>query len=213
MNTGRVLLTVLILALLTAPGFSKEKDIKTASALGFDFGISKKRALEIIRSQNRKVLEDTVDSKNIRTIVVEGAFIDLPADVNNSDVKTNLEFYDNELMDSSLVFKSGNASEQAKLKDELSKFLTSLYGEPKGREEVLYFTTWTWHAPDMSVILTVDPDSAITRVEYSYKPINETMRDEEYKKALEGERPSPADQMFKDGNYSMPTDYKDRYQP
>jgi hypothetical protein len=207
MNTGRVFLAVLILAFLTASSLSEERDAKSASALGFNFGISKKRALEIIKSQNKKVLENTVDSKNIRTIVVEGAFINLPADVNNSDVKTNLEFYDNELMDSSLVFKSGDPSEQTKLKDELSKFLAGLYGEPKGKEEVLHFTTWTWHVPDMSVVLTVDPDSIITKVECTYKPINKTMKDEEYKKELEGERPGPVDQML-DGKYSRPKDYQ-----
>ncbi|MGE5446001.1 MAG: hypothetical protein ACM3SR_15650, partial [Ignavibacteriales bacterium] len=76
------------------------------------------------------------------------------------------------------------------------------------KEEVLHFTTWTWHVPDMSVVLTVDPDSIITKVECTYKPINETMKDEEYKKEQEGERLSPADQMFKDGTYSRPTEYR-----
>lgn len=208
MNTAKVFLAILILAFFAASGFSKEKDIKNVSALGFDFGISKKRALEIIKSQNKKILEDTVDSKNIRTVVVEGAFIDLPADVNHSYVKTNLEFYDNELMASSLVLKSGDQLEQAKLKDELSKFLTGLYGEPKEKEDMLHLTAWTWYVPDMAVVLSVNPDSNVTRVEYTYKPINETRKDEEYKKEQEGERLDPATQMFKDGNYSRPRGYQ-----
>ncbi len=208
MNADRVLLTILILAFFTTSGFSKEKDSKNVSALGFNFGISKKRALEIIKSQNKKVLEEAVDSKNIRTILVEGTFIDLPADVNHSDVKTNLEFYDNELMASSLLFRSGDTSEQAKLKDELSKFLTGLYGEPKGKEEVLHLTSWTWHVSDMSVVLSVNPESNLTRVEYTYKPINETRKDEEYKEMQRGEHLDPATQMFKEGNYSRPSEYK-----
>lgn len=208
MSTAKVFLAILILAFFAASGFSKEKDIKNVSALGFDFGISKKRALEIIKSQNKKILEDTVDSKNIRTIVVEGVFIDLPADVSHSDRKTSLEFYDNELMASSLVLKSGDQLEQARLKDELSKFLTGLYGEPKEKEEMFHLTAWTWHVPDMAVVLSVNPDSNVTRVEYTYKPINETRKDEEYKKEQEGERLDPAKQMFMDGDYSRPRGYQ-----
>jgi hypothetical protein len=208
MNTGKVFLTILILTFFTASGFSREKDIKNASALGFDFGISKKRALEIIKSNNKKVLEDTVDSKNIRTIVVEGILIDLPADVSHSDVKTNLEFYDNELMASSLVLKSDDQSEQAKLKDELSKFLTGLYGEPKEKEEMLSLTAWTWHVSDLAVVLSVNPESNVTRLEYTYKPINETRKNEEYKEEQNGERPDPAKQMFIDGDYSRPPEYR-----
>jgi hypothetical protein len=208
MNLDKVFLAILILAFLTISSFSKEKDNKAVSALGFNFGISKKGALEIIKSQHKKVLEDTVDSKNIRTIVVEGVFLALPADVNHSGVETNLEFYDNELMASSLVFKSGDISEQAKLKDELSKFLTDLYGEPKGEEEILHLTSWTWHVTDMAVVLSVNPESKVTRVECTYKPINETRKDEEYKKLQEPERLDPASQMFKQGDYSKPTEYQ-----
>lgn len=209
MNISKVsFISILVLAAFTATGLSKERDIKNASALGFNFGISKKQALEIIRSQNKRVLEDTVDSKNIRTIVVEGAFIDLPEDIAHSDVKTKLEFYDNELMASSLVFKSGDPSEQARLKDELSRFLIGLYGEPREKEEMFHLTAWTWHMPDMAVVLSVNPKSNITRVEYTYKPINETRKDEEYKEELRGERRDPAKQMFIDGDYSRPTEYQ-----
>jgi hypothetical protein len=111
-------------------------------------------------------------------------------------------------MASSLVLKSSDPSEQAKLKDELSKFLTGLYGEPKEKEEVLHLTAWTWHVPDITVVLSVNPESNMTRVEYTYKQINETRKSEEYKEEQEGERPDPAQQMFKDGNYSRPPEYQ-----
>ncbi|MER3446710.1 MAG: hypothetical protein C4291_07645 [Candidatus Dadabacteria bacterium] len=153
-------------------------------------------------------MEDTVDSKNIRTIVVEGAFIDLPTDISHLGVKTDLEFYDNELMASSLVFKSRDPSEQARLKDELSKFLIGLYGEPKEKEEILNLTAWTWHVPDMAVVLSIDPESKVTRVEYTYKPINEARKDEEYKEEQRGEQRDPAKQMFIDGDYSRPPEYQ-----
>lgn len=205
MNLCKISPALLVLALFTALSFSKEKDNKNPAALGFNFGISRKQALEIIKSQNKKVVEDTVDSKKIRTVVVEGAFIELPADTNYSDVKTKLEFYDNELMASSLVFKSDDPSKQSELETELSKFLISLYGEPKGKEEVLHLTTWTWQIPNVSVVLSTNPDNNVTRIEYVYKPLNQSRKDEGYK---QDERSDPAKQMFIDGNYSRPTEYQ-----
>src|SRR3990172_13392611 len=103
--------------------FPEEKEGKNVSALGFNFGISKKDALETIKSQGKKVVEDTVDSKEIRTIIVEGALVELPVDINNVDLKTKLEFYDNELMASSLVFNTNNILNQSALEAELFKYL------------------------------------------------------------------------------------------
>ena len=208
MNLYKIFLALLVLALFTALSFSKENDNKNPAALGFNFGISRKQALEIIKSQNKKVVEDTVDSKKIRTVVIEGAFIELPADTNYSDVKTKLEFYDNELMASSLIFKSDDPSKQSDLEAELSKFLSGLYGDPKGKEEVLHLTTWTWQIPDVSVVLSTNPDNNITRVEYVYKPLNQSRKDEEYKQEQGYKRSDPAKEMFMDGNYSVPPEYK-----
>lgn len=203
MNLGKIFLLILILTLFTTLTFSEE-DNKNVSALGFDFGISKKDALEVIKSQGKKVIEDTVDSKEIRTIIVEGSLIELPVDTSNVDLKTKLEFYDNELMASSLVFKPNNILNQSALEAELFKYLSGLYGEPGGKEEVLNITTWTWHIPDVAVILSSNPKNNVTRIDYVYKPLNQSRIEDEFKQKQQGETVEPAKQMFIDGNYSAP---------
>ena len=204
MNLGKIFLLFLILTLFTTPSFSGGEDSKKVSALGFDFGISKKDALEIIKSEGKKVVEDTVDSKKIRTIVVEGSLIELPVDISNVDLKTKLEFYDNELMASSLVFKPNNILNQSALEAELVKYLSGLYGEPGGKEEVLNIITWTWHIPDLAVILSSNPKNNVERIDYVYKPLNQSRMEDEFKVKQQGETVDPAKQMFIDGNYSAP---------
>lgn len=204
MNLRIISLIIFILTFCNTLSFPEEKENKNVSALGFNFGISKKDALEIIKSQGKKVVEDTVDSKEIRTIIVEGALIELPVDTSNADLKTNLEFYDNELMASSLVFKPNNILNQSALEAELFKYLSGLYGEPVGKEEVLNITTWTWHITDIAVILSSNPKNNVARIDYVYKPLNQSRIEDEFKQKQQGETVEPAKQMFIDGNYSAP---------
>ncbi|MGH7908694.1 MAG: hypothetical protein ACRENW_02455 [Thermodesulfobacteriota bacterium] len=204
MDLSKISLTILVLTFFTTLSFSGEEDNKNVSALGFNFGISKKDALEIIKSQGKKVVEDTVDSKEIRTIIVEGALIELPVDTSNADLKTNLEFYDNELMASSLVFKPNTILNQSALEAELFKYLSGLYGEPAGKEEVLGITTWAWHITDIAVILSSNPKNNVARIDYVYKPLNQSRIEDEFNQKQQGETVEPAKQMFIDGNYSAP---------
>ena len=204
MKLRNISLIIFILAFYATITFSGEEDNKNVSALGFNFGISKKDALEIIKSQGKTVVENTVDSKEIRTIIVEGALIELPLDIDNVDLKTKLEFYDNELMASSLVFKTNDILNQPALESELFKYLSGLYGEPGGKEEVLNITTWTWHPHDLAVILSSNPKNNVARIDYVYKPLNQSRIEEEFKEKQQGETVDPAKQMFIDGNYSAP---------
>src|SRR5574341_2431991 len=123
MRPANIFLFILALIFTTTLSFPEEKDGKNVSALGFNFGISKKDALEIIKSQGKTVVENTVDSKEIRTIIVEGALIEIPVDTSNADLKTNLEFYDNELMASSLVSKPNNLLNQSAVEAVLLTYL------------------------------------------------------------------------------------------
>lgn len=204
MRLANIFLFILALIFITTLSFPEEKDGKNVSALGFNFGISKKDALEIIKSKGKTVVENTVDSKEIRTIIVEGALIEIPVDTSNADLKTNLEFYDNELMASSLVFKPNNILNQSALEAELFKYLSGLYGEPVGKEEVLNITTWTWHIPDVAVVLSSNPKNNVARIDYVYKPLDQSRIEDEFKQKQQGKTVEPAKQMFIDGNYTAP---------
>jgi hypothetical protein len=201
---ANIALFVFALIFITTLSFSEDKENKNVSALGFDFGISKKDALEIINSQGKKVLEDVVDSKRIRTIIVEGALIELPMDLSSVGLETKLEFYDDELMISSLVFKSGDVLNQSAVEAEILKYLNGLYGEPSGKEEVLNMTTWSWYIPDVEVVLSNKPENNSARIDYIYKPLNQSRMEEELQRKQKGEKVDPAKKMFFDGTFSKP---------
>jgi len=130
----------------------------------------------------------------------------LPLDY--KDFQTSLEFFDDKLMSSSLVFKLDDSSKQEELKSEISKFLTAQYGEPGEKEEVVGLTAWTWHVPDLKVVLSTNPSNNLTKVEYIYEPLNESRVQKEIEQEHRGKQADPAKEMFIDGNYSRPPQYR-----
>ena len=203
MDICRNLFLFLILILFATPAYLKEFDGRdNSSPLGFKFGISKKQAEEIIKSEGKKIVEKTVDSKEIKTIIIEGAIVKLPQEHSFSDLQTRLEFYNDELMSSSLIFKSENSSTKEELEAELSSFLGDMYGEPGEEEKVLDFTTWTWHVPDLKVVFSTNPYNDVTKLQYIYEPLNQSRVETEIQIKQKGKPKDPANQMFLDGNYS-----------
>lgn len=197
------LLLFLIVVLISTQAYLNELDTKdNTSPLGFKFGISKKQAEQIIKSEGKKIVDKTVDSKEIKTIMIEGTIIKLPLARSHSDIQTRLEFYNDELMSSSLIFKSDDPSKKQELESELSSFLSDMYGQPGDEEKVLDFTTWTWHVPDLKVVLSTSPNNDVTKVQYIYEPLNQSRVNREIKLIQKGKPEDPAKKMFIDGNYS-----------
>ncbi|MBI2486013.1 MAG: hypothetical protein HYW01_03465 [Deltaproteobacteria bacterium] len=198
-------LLFLTMVLFATTAYLNELDTKdNTSPLGFKFGISKKQAEQIIKSKGKKIVEKTVDSKEIKTIMIEGTIVKLPLGHSYSDLQTRLEFYDDELMSSSLIFKSDDSSKKEELEAELSSFLGDLYGQPAEVEDVLDFTTLTWHIPDLKVVLSTNPNNNVTKVQYIYEPVNQSRVDKEIQLKQKGKPEDPAKKMFIDGNYSAP---------
>ncbi|HEX3034596.1 MAG TPA: hypothetical protein VHT73_05595 [Thermodesulfobacteriota bacterium] len=208
MRIGKFSLPVLLIIFFANFAFSSVEDGKADfTGLGFELGIEKDEAIKIIKSDRREIVENSVDSKEIRTIVVEGAFVELPFNTNNTDLKTRLEFYDDKLMSTSLILKPNAESDQAELESDLAEFLISLYGEPGRKEEMLQFVTWTWQRSDVTVILSANLENGMIKVENIYVPVNQARKDEEFEDSQK-EESDPAKEMFLDGTYSRPTQYK-----
>ena len=210
MRIGKIFIpTLLLFILFTAFVFATENNGKADFiGLGFEFGMKRKQAIEVIKSEGRDIIEDTVDSKEIRTILAEGSFIKLPFNTDSSNLKTRLEFYDDKLMSSSLIFEANDNSEQTQIEDQVFNFLINVYGEPGKKEEVLQFTTWTWQRPNVVVILSTDPQNNTTKIQNIYEPVEEARMEKEIEKKQKGPQEDPAKQMFLDGDYSRPTQYK-----
>ncbi len=206
LNIAYILL-ILFIVLTANYSSAQQGDL---SPLGFSFGISHKDATRIIDSNGKRIMENNVDSKKIRTIIIQGTIADLPLDLEGRDVRTGLEFYDKKLLSTSLILVSKDSFEESELEGMLTKYLTDKYGEPADSDSMLYFKTWTWYMPDVKLVLHTNQKENLVKVEYTYEPVRQARHEDELDEKRGTEKIDPAKQMFLDGDYSKPTGYDDR---
>jgi len=198
---------ILALIILFAAGhaFAQQGDL---SPLGFQFGTSEDDAEDAIELSGKRIMEDNVDSKDIRTIIIQGTMVDMPLDLEGRDVRTGLEFYDEKLLTSSLIVVLKDSFEESEVRNMFTKYLTEKYGEPGDSDSMLYFKTWTWQMPDVKLVLYSNDKDKLVKIEYTYKPVSEVKREDELDAARGTEPSDPAKKMFLDGDYSKPTAYR-----
>ena len=201
-----IIIPILIIPLSTS--FAEGEGTNHSAPLGFDFGISKKEAIKIIKNNGKEITENSEDSKKIRTIIFADTIVDLPLDPYKVDVQTRLEFFDDKLMSSSLIVKPENQSEHGDVADTMYKFLSTEYGDPYAKEKVLNFYTWTWLLPEMKVVFTASRNSAELKVGYTHEPLSKSRAEKELEQKREGPPSDPVKEMFIDSTYSRPTDKK-----
>ena len=178
---------------------------------GFKLGISEKDAKNIINSNGKRLMSDQKDSKKIRVMLIQGVIVDLPVDTDGRDVRTELEFYDDKLLSSSVIFVADDAFEQSHLKNEFIEYLNGRFGQFVSEDSMLHFHTWTWHTEDLKLVLHTNSNDNSLKVEYTYKPIGEKRYEAELDQKRGTEKSDPAREMFLDGDYSKPTGYDDKY--
>lgn len=202
------LLILIALSLFIAVRYAFAQQNADLAPLGFTFGISDDDAEDIIDSNGKRIMEDTVDSKKIRMIIMQGMIVSLPLDLEGKDVSTGLEFYDDKLMSSSLILNAKDSFEESQMRGEFMKYLTGKYGEPSSSDSMLSFRTWTWNMPDVRLVFHTNEKNNNMKVVYTYEPVNQAKRDKELDK-LRGtdEEINPAEQMFIEGDYSKPKYY------
>jgi len=198
---------LMVLLTLTALSYASAQQKADLAPLGFTFGISDDDAQDIIETNGKRLIDDKVDSKKIRTILMQGMIVTLPLDLEGRDVSTGLEFYEDKLLSSSLIVTAKDESEESQLRDELMKYLKDKYGEPASSDSMLYFKTWTWHMPDVKMVFHTDQKNKIVKIAYTYEPVNQAKVEKDLDKLRGTEVIDPAKQMFIDGDYSKPKFY------
>jgi hypothetical protein len=211
MNFDRISSFIILVLILLTPSFylNAKEDFDSSSALGFNFGISKKQAMQVIKSKGKKILENTVDSKDIRLILIQGAVQGVPLNIPDSQSLTQLEFYDDELMTSTLIVESADYSSRNEMANKLFKFLSDSYGDTASQEKVLNYMTWTWRQPKIKIVLSADQNSDIFKIAYTFEPLSQSKIDREFDEKQADKPEDPAKQMFLEGNYSRPKDYNE----
>lgn len=193
---------VITFILLPISVLSEETNLN--SPLGFTFGISKKEAKELINSSGRNILKNEVDSKEIRTILIDGSIVDFPI-ITTTKKNTRLEFFKDKLMSTSLLMDSLDKEGITELESSLLAHLKGEFGEPSELEHVLTYKIWSWKIQDIKLLLSSNSNKGEIKLEYSYQPIMEARYQKEMsEKRKEKKVKNPADQMFKDADYSKP---------
>ena len=198
---------LIVLLTLIAVSYASAQQKADLAPLGFSFGISDDDAEDIIETNGKRMIDNKVDSKKIRTITVQGMIVTLPLDLEGRDVSTGLEFFDDKLLSTSLILTAKDTSEESRMQNEFMKYLTAKYGEPSSSDSMLYFKTWTWHMPNVKMVFHTNQKDKIVKVEYTYEPVNQAKVEKELDKLRGTEAKDPAQQMFIDGTYSKPTYY------
>jgi len=170
-----------------------------------EFGMSSKNAIKLIAGSNREILKNEVDSKEVRTISFNGGIVEYPSisDVKEVNKRTKLEFYDDRLMSTSLVVGKLDMVRLAKVRNEFSQSIETDFGGSTSKDRIGFYDIWTWKKQNLKIILSTNRSEGEIKLKYIYTPIADYKVEKELNVKRKGKFKHPADQMFKDGNYSQ----------
>lgn len=200
-----ILSMVFLSTLCPYPSFGQEEGLEQGlaqlgsdneSPLGFQFGTSKKDLMKDIKAKGGKVLSNIVDSKDIRSIELEGAFVKIPFDTKGLSVKTVLELWDKKLMSSALVLKDMSDRQEGEFGAGITEILETMYEEPNSKDSFYGTESWTWLLQDVSVLLAHKRKSKKIVLEYTHMTLHKSRKDEEYEVGQKPEKPDPVKEMF-----------------
>jgi hypothetical protein len=191
----------LFVTLIITTGFVTA-DSNNPAPLGFKFGMSNGDAKKQIKSNGYNIIKNEKDSKKVRTIIFEGAVVEV-TDEKGIDQKTRLEFFNNKLMSSAVMIKTNDNLQFIDIQNDILKSIVSKYGEPAATDNMFSYDTWEWDIDHLGLILSANRDKGKLKLEYTYHPVASTKVESELNLKRKGDVRHPADQMFKDGNYSQ----------
>ena len=107
-------------------------------------------------------------------------------------------------MSSAVMIKTLDNLQFIDIQNEILKSIVSEYGEPDATDRMFSYDTWEWDIEHLALVLSANRDKGKLKLEYTYHPVANTKVQSELNiKRKGGEDRHPADQMFKDGNFSQ----------
>ena len=168
---------------------------------GFEFGVSKKDALNLIESSNLKVVSNRKYSNDLQKIVLSGSLSGVTLDPLPGH-ETRLEFYKGKLMSSSVLFSFEEKSRFMSAKSNLVGGLADKLGDSFDREKMFSYEVMSWDLPDTVVLATLNSKKKTIEIEYVHKPILEQKTAKDLRRKRREDPGDPAKQMFLDSNFS-----------
>ena len=201
MKTFSMITCFMFIALAVAVSSVSAEDTEQAP-LGFKFGISNGDAKKQIKNNGFSIIKNEKDSKKVRTIVFDGALINLAGE-SGLDQKTRLEFFENKLMSTAVMIQTNDDLEFIDIQNAILKRIVSKLGEPDATDNMFSYETWEWDTDHTALILSTNRDKGKLKLEYTHHAVATIKVKSELNLKRKGEIKNPADQMFKDGNYSQ----------
>ena len=201
MYCARVWLTLVfsVCFLLPSSAEGSQEDLRIPH--GFEFGISRKDALNMIEFSKLKVISDRKYSNDLRKVILGGSLAGVALDP-PPDHETRLEFYKDKLMSSSILFSFENEGRFASAKNELIGNLAGVLGDAFKREKMFSYEVLSWDLSDTVVLANLNSQKKTIEVEYVHKPILEKKTAKDLHRKRREDFGDPARQMFIDNNFS-----------
>lgn len=201
MYCTRTWLTLVFSVCFLFPFTAEGNQVNPRIPHGFEFGISRKDALNLIESSRLKVVSDREYSNDLRKVVLDGslsgvAFDPLP------DHETRLEFYKDNLMSSSILFSFEDETRFAFARSELVGDLVNVLGDAFEREKMFSYEVLSWNLSDTVVLASVNSKKRTIDIEYIHKPVLEKKTAKDLRRKRREDPGDPARQMFIDNNFS-----------
>ena len=168
---------------------------------GFEFGISRKDALNLVESSRLEIVSDRKYSNDLRKVVLGGSLSGVALDP-PPDHETRLEFYKDNLMSSSILFSFEDESRFAFAKSELVGGLANVLGGTFEREKTFSYEVLSWNLSDTVVLASLNSKKRTIEIEYIHKPVLEKKTAKDLRRKRRGDPGDPAREMFIDSNFS-----------
>lgn len=168
---------------------------------GFEFGTSRKDALNLIEFSKLEIVSDRKYSNNLRKVVLDGSLSGVALDP-PPDHETRLEFYKDNLMSSSILFSFEDETRFAFAKSELVGDLANVLGDAFEREKMFSYEVLSWDLSDTVVLASVNSKKRTIEIEYIHKPVLQKKTAKDLRRKRREDPGDPARQMFIDSNFS-----------
>ena len=197
----RVWLTLVFSVCFFLPFSLEGSQVNLRIPHGFEFGISRKDALNLVESSELKVVSDRKYSNDLRKVVLGGSLAGVALDPPPGH-ETRLEFYKDKLMSSSILFSFEDESRFSSAKNELIGDLKGALGDTFKREKMFSYEVLLWDLSDTVILANLNSQKRTIEIEYVHKPILEKKTAKDLRRKRREDPGDPAKQMFLDSNFS-----------
>ena len=201
MYCARIWLTLIFSVCFLFPFPLEGSQVNLRIPHGFEFGISREDALNMIESSRLEVISDREYSNDLRKVVLGGSLSGVTFDP-PPDHETRLEFYKDNLMSSSILFSFEDETRFTFAKSELVGDLANVLGDTFEREKMFSYEVLSWNLPDTVVLASLNSKKRTIEIEYIHKAVLERKTAKDLRRKRREDPGDPARQMFVDGNFS-----------